>query len=231
MIYIFGIIVDINKEEFLEQFQDNKFVVVCEKIEFKKDEKFFDIGCGWGIFVCFVSVNYGVKIIGIIFGCNQIVWGNKVLCNVGIFEDQSKILCMDYCDIFVFEGGYSKIICLEMVEYVGVCYFYGFFKQVYNMFDDDGIFFLQIVGFCKYWQFEDFIWGFFMNKYIFFGVDVFIFFGWFVDCCEGVGFEVKSVDIIGVYYFGIFWRWYRNWMVNQDKVVVKYGKRWFCVSL
>ncbi|VBB87129.1 Putative methyltransferase [Podospora comata] len=227
MIYTSGIIADINKEESLEQLQDNKLAVVCEKIELKKDEKLLDIGCGWGTLARFASVNYGAKTTGITLGRNQTAWGNKALRNAGIPEDQSKILCMDYRDIPVPEGGYSKITCLEMAEHVGVRHFHGFLKQVHNMLDDDGIFFLQIAGLRKHWQFEDLIWGLFMNKYIFPGADASTPLGWFVDRCEGAGFEVKSVDTIGVHYSGTLWRWYRNWMANQDKVVAKYGKRWF----
>ena len=48
MVYTSGIISDINKEETLEELQDNKMAVVCEKIGLKKGESMLDIGCGWG---------------------------------------------------------------------------------------------------------------------------------------------------------------------------------------
>ncbi|KAG9999741.1 hypothetical protein KCU72_g18425, partial [Aureobasidium melanogenum] len=44
---------------------------------------------------------------------------------------------------------------------------------------------------------------------------------------EGAGFEIKSIDTIGVHYSATLWRWYRNWMGNREKVEAKYGKRWF----
>lgn len=40
-----------------------------------------------------------------------------------------------------------------------------FLKQVYNLLDDDGIFVFQVAGIRPSWQFEDLIWGLFMNKY------------------------------------------------------------------
>jgi len=202
MIYTSGIISDITKEETLEELQDNKLTIVCEKIELQDGERLLDIGCGWGT------------------GRNQTAWGNNGLRKAGITEEQSRILCMDYRDIPVPEGKYNKITCLEMAEHVGVRHFSTFLTQVYNMLDDDGIFFLQIAGLRKAWQFEDLIWGLYMNKYVFPGV----------DRLEGAGFEVKHVDTIGVHYSATLWRWYRNWMANREKVEAKYGNRWFRVG-
>lgn len=231
MIYTSGIISDITKEESLEQLQDNKLAIVCEKIGLKRDESLLDIGCGWGTLARYASVNYGAKVTGATLGRNQTAWGNNGLRKDGIGEEQSNILCMDYRDIPCPTGGYNKITCLEMAEHVGVRHFSGFLNQVSDMLDDDGVFFLQIAGLRKSWQYEDLIWGLFMNKYIFPGADASTPLFWFVDKLEGAGFEVKSVDTIGVHYSATIWRWYRNWMANRDKVEAKYGKKWFRVCL
>lgn len=230
MIYTSGIISDINQEETLEELQDNKLAIVCEKIGLKAGEKLLDLGCGWGTLARFASVNYGAKTTGITLGRNQTAWGNNALRKVGVTEEQSNILCMDYRDTPVPEGGYDKITCLEMAEHVGVRHFGKFLKQVYDMLDDDGVFFLQIAGLRKSWQYEDLIWGLFMNKYVFPGADASTPLGWFIDKLEGAGFEVKHSDTIGVHYSATLWRWYRNWMANKDKVEAKYGKRWFRVG-
>ncbi|KAL9076744.1 MAG: hypothetical protein Q9161_000729 [Pseudevernia consocians] len=227
MIYTSGIISDINKEESLEQLQDNKLGVVCEKIGLKRGESLLDIGCGWGTLAKYASTNYGAHATGVTLGRNQTAWGNNALRKAGIEESHSQILCMDYRDIPLPPGGYNKITCLEMAEHVGVKYFSTFLKQVYDMLDDDGVFFLQIAGIRKCWQYEDLIWGLFMNKYIFPGADASTPLGWFVDKLEGAGFEVKGIDTIGVHYSATLWRWYRNWMANKEKVETKYGKRWF----
>ncbi|KAF2810276.1 S-adenosyl-L-methionine-dependent methyltransferase [Mytilinidion resinicola] len=227
MIYTSGIISDIHKEESLEQLQDNKLAIVCEKIAVKPGERMLDIGCGWGTLAKFASVNYGAHVTGITLGRNQTAWGNSGLRRSGIAEDQSCILCMDYRDITIPEGKYNKITCLEMAEHVGVRHLGGFFSQVYNMLDDDGVFFLQIAGLRKSWQYEDLIWGLFMNKHIFPGADASTPLGFVIDKLEGAGFEVKQVDTVGVHYSATLWRWYRNWIANKDKVVAKYGIRWF----
>lgn len=230
MIYTSGVISDIHKEESLEQLQDNKLAIVCEKIDLKPGDRLLDIGCGWGTLAKFASVNYGAKATGVTLGRNQTAWGNNGLRKAGIPEEQSKILCMDYRDIPIPEGNYNKITCLEMAEHVGIRHLTTFMKQVYDMLDDDGVFFLQVAGLRKAWQYEDLIWGLFMNKYIFPGADASTPLGFYISCLEAAGFEVKGLDTIGVHYSATLWRWYRNWMGNRQKVEAKYGKRWFRVS-
>ncbi|PSS22786.1 hypothetical protein M430DRAFT_135057 [Amorphotheca resinae ATCC 22711] len=227
MIYTSGIISDINKEETLEELQDNKLAIVCEKIGLQEGEKLLDIGCGWGTLAKYASVNYGAKVTGVTLGRNQTAWGNNGLRKAGIPEEQSKILCMDYRDIPVPEGGYNKITCLEMAEHVGVRHFATFLRQCYDMLDDDGSVIFQLAGLRKSWQYEDLIWGLFMNKYIFPGADASTPLGFYISAFESAGFEIKGVDTIGVHYSATLWRWYRNWQGNKEKVIAKYGNRWF----
>ncbi|KAJ5677314.1 uncharacterized protein N7477_002947 [Penicillium maclennaniae] len=223
MIYTSGIISDINSEETLEQLQDNKLAVVCEKIGAKPGDKILDLGCGWGTLAKYASVHYGAHVTGITLGRNQTAWGNNGLRKAGIEEEQSRIICCDYRDAPRVEGGYQKITCLEMAEHVGVRHFSTFLSQVYDMLEDDGTFFLQIAGLRKSWQYEDLIWG--LTSFP--GADASTPLGFVVDKLEGAGFEIKAVDTIGVHYSATLWRWYRNWMGNKDKVEAKYGKRWF----
>lgn len=230
MIYTSGVIGDINTEETLEQLQDNKLRIVCEKIGLEKGDHMLDLGCGWGTLARYASTQYGAHVTGITLGKNQTAWGNTNLAKDGISEKQSKILCLDYRDAPAAEnvtGKYNKITCLEMAEHVGVRKLGTFFRQVYDMLEDDGVFFLQIAGLRKFWQYEDLIWGLFMNKYIFPGADASTPLGFVTDTLEGSGFEIVSVDNIGVHYSATLWRWYRNWIENKDEVINKYGIRWF----
>ena len=45
MIYTTGIVTDLNREETLEELQDNKLTVVCEKLDLKPTDRLLDIGC------------------------------------------------------------------------------------------------------------------------------------------------------------------------------------------
>lgn len=227
MVYTSGIISDPTREETLEEMQDNKLRVVAEKIAAAPGDKILDIGCGWGTLARFLSSQYGAHVTGITLGRNQTAWGNGGLRKDGIPATQSRILCMDYRDTPVPDGGYDKITALEMSEHVGVRNFSAFMEQCYNMLSDEGVFLLQYTGIRKSWQYEDLNWGLFMNKYIFPGADASTPLGWYIDKFEGAGFEITSVDNIGIHYSGTIWRWYRNWMGNKERIIAKYGKKWF----
>lgn len=225
MIYTSGLISDTTREETLEEMQDNKMAVVCEKIDLKEGETMLDIGCGWGTLAKFASVNYGAKVTGVTLARHQTEWGNDGLRNAGISEEQSRILCCDYRDIP--ETKFNKITQLEMAEHVGVRRLTTFFRQCYEMLEDDGSMYVQLSGLRRSWQYEDFIWGLFLNKYIFPGADASTPLSFYVGCLEKAGFEIKSVDTVGVHYSGTLWRWYRNWLGNTEKIKAAYGQRWF----
>jgi len=194
-------------------------------MKFKDVERHLDIGCGWGTLVAHAAKHYGVDSTGITLGKNQTEFGNNRIKEYGA-DGKARIVCMDYRDIPT-RPRYHKITCLEMAEHVGVRHFPAFLNQVKDMLEDDGLFFLQIAGLRRTWQFEDFIWGLFMAKYIFPGADASCPLAWVINQLEVAGFEVYSVDTIGVHYSGTIYRWYQNWLKNRDSITEKYGKRWF----
>lgn len=227
--------------------QDNKMAIVYEKLGLCKGETLLDIGCGWGTLARFASANYGAKVTGVTLARDQTTWGNEALLKAGIPESQSQILCMDYRDI-PREKRFDKIAQLEMGEHVGVRRLKKFFRQCYDMLEDDGAMYVQLSGIRQAWQYEDLIWGLFLNKHVFRGADASNSPWNYVRSLESAGFEIKgyidqcsslssklhnfdvlSIDTVGIHYSGTIWRWYRNWTSNRDVIEAKFGGRWFRV--
>lgn len=109
-------------------------------------------------------------------------------------SDKAEVKLLDYRDIPLEK--WDKITCFEMAEHVGVKNFQVFLKVVTDRLKDDGIFYLQIAGLRRNWQFEDLIWGLFMNKYIFPGADASTPLAWYIAQCERAGFEVHSTHTV-----------------------------------
>ncbi|GLB41154.1 putative mycolic acid cyclopropane synthetase [Lyophyllum shimeji] len=227
MIYTSGIVTDNTIEQSLETLQDNKLAVVCEKLDLKPTDKLLDIGCGWGTLVAYAAKNYGCDATGVTLAVNQAKFGTDRIAKNGIPSDKARIICSDFRNLPVGKGAYTKIVSLEMAEHVGVRRYSAFLSQVYDLLDDDGIFVFQVAGIRPPWQFEDLVWGLFMNKYVFPGADASCSLGWVINKLEGAGFEIKNVDVLGVHYSATIFRWYKNWLSNKDQVVAKYGDRWF----
>jgi sphingolipid C9-methyltransferase len=227
MIYTSGVISDANKRETLEELQDNKLALVCSKLALKPTDRVLDIGCGWGTLTAFAAKNYGCDVTGVTLAKKQTAFGNDRIKKNGISSEKARILCMDYRDIPVNPGYYTKIVSLEMAEHVGIRHYSKFLNDVYNLLDNNGTLVFQVAGLRPSWQYWDLIWGLFMNKYIFPGADASCSLGWVINKLEAAGFEVRSCDVLGVHYSATIERWLQTWKSNEANVKAKYGERWW----
>lgn len=222
MVYTSGIFQDVN--ETLEQGQERKLATVCQYLQLKPGEQHLDIGCGWGPLITYAAKHHGTYSTGITLAQEQADWAHARAANAGV-ADRVQILVDDYRNLPAKK--YDKISCLEMAEHVGIKNFQKFLLQVRSMLTDDGIFYLQIAGLRRPWQFEDLVWGLFMAKYIFPGADASCPLGFVVSQAERAGFEVHRVENCGVHYGVTIRKWYENWNRNKDAIIAKYGQRWF----
>ncbi|KAF9074716.1 sphingolipid C9-methyltransferase [Rhodocollybia butyracea] len=231
MIYTSGVVLDAARQETLEELQDNKLAIVCNKLNLQPWDRLLDIGCGWGTLTAYAAKNFGCDATGVTLAKNQTEFGNQRIKDNGLLEAQARILCMDFREIAQTKpkGTYTKIVSLEMAEHVGIRRYQTFLRQVYDLLDEDGIFVFQVAGLRQCWQYEDLNWGLFMNKYVFPGADASCTLGWVINQLERANFEVKSVDVLGVHYSATIYRWYLNWVDNREKVVAAYGERWYRV--
>jgi cyclopropane fatty-acyl-phospholipid synthase-like methyltransferase len=218
-----------SSDQTLEQAQDRKMRLVCEKLQLRRGERYLDIGCGWGTLVATAAKEYGVDATGITVAEKGAAYGQDQIARMGV-ADRARILVSDYRDIP--RQTYNKISCLEMAEHVGVRRFQKFMRQIYALLADDGIFFLQIAGLRARkgtfgFHFEDLVWGLFMSKYIFPGADASMPLSFVVRHLESAGFEVHSVETIGIHYSLTISRWYDNWMAHRREIVAAYGEWWF----
>ncbi|XP_028398030.1 sphingolipid C9-methyltransferase-like [Dendronephthya gigantea] len=222
MIYTAGFLR--RQDESLEELQTNKLNNVCDKIGLESGDRMLDIGCGWGTLVNFAAEQRGANATGVSISKNQIGYARSVTEKKQL-TSKVNFMCIDYRDIP--QESYDKITCLEMAEHVGVLHFQSFLCQVRDLLKDDGVFFLQIAGLRRAFQWEDFVWGLFMDKYIFPGADASCPLSFVVQQLEAAGFEVANVETVGIHYSYTIHRWYKNWVRPEVKSAIcgKYGVR------
>jgi sphingolipid C9-methyltransferase len=208
----------------LEEAQRRKLEVVAQKIQLKPGERLLDIGCGWGTLVAHMAEHHGADATGVTLAARQAEFGTERIAQKGL-TDKARILTMDYRSIP--SERWNKITVLEMAEHVGIRNFQKFMRQLNAMLEDDGLLFLQIAGLRRNWTAEDFTWGLFMSKYVFPGADASMPLSFVCKHLEKAGFEIHSVENIGIHYSVTIDRWYRNWLRNREAVVAAYGERWF----
>lgn len=233
MIYTCGIFRNGPDEETLEESQDNKMNLVCQKLLLAPGHELLDVGCGWGTLARHAAKNYGVDATGITIAQKQTEFGNQRIKSWKL-QDKARILCLDYRDIP--KRTWDRIVSLEMVEHVGVKNFGKFCRQMYDLLKDDGIFLLQWTGLRRGGASgvpvvglrpEDLIWGLFMNKYIFSGADASLPLSDVVLGLERAGFEIHSAENITVHYGHTIKKWHDNWLASKEQILKTYGERWF----
>lgn len=222
MVYTSGFFM--NPNETLEEAQDNKLNLVCQKIQVQPGDRMLDIGCGWGTLACHAARYYGADATGVTIAEKQAAFGNRRAQEWGV-ADRARILCCDYRDIPA--GKYDKISSLEMVEHVGVKNLQAFYELVMDHLADDGLFLLQWTGLRRGLRPEDLIWGLFMNKYIFPGADASLCPARMLAVMEKAGWETHTVENVSHHYGWTIKKWHDNWLSNADKVRAAYGERWF----
>jgi cyclopropane fatty-acyl-phospholipid synthase-like methyltransferase len=215
-------------QEDIEVAQRQKLDYVAQKLQLKPGDRLLDIGCGWGTLVAHMAEKFGVDATGVTISKNQTEFAEKRIADKKL-SSKARILNLDYRDIP--RQKYDKISVLEMAEHVGIKNFQKFMRQLNSMLTDDGILYLQIAGLRRNWNPEDFTWGMFMSKYIFPGADASLPLSYVSAQLEKAGFEIHSVENIGIHYSYTIERWYRNWIANREKILAAYGERWYRVWL
>jgi sphingolipid C9-methyltransferase len=214
----------LNGKESLTEAQDNKLDLVCQKLQLKPGERLLDIGCGWGTLLAHSAKYYGTDSTGVTIAQAGADYANAQIEAWGV-KETARAWRMDYRAIP--QDKYDKISCLEMAEHVGVKYFQRFMNQIHGLLKDDGLFYLQIAGLKAGLHKESLIWGAFMNEYIFPGADASMPLSFVVARLEKAGFEIHSVENVGIHYSQTIQLWYDNWMSNRDAVYNEYGQWWY----
>lgn len=221
MLYSCGVAYDLSDD--LKTAQDRKCGICCELLDMKDGDRLLDFGCGWSSWVIYVASHFDVQCVGMTISTSQFEYGSKRIKDLGL-GDKIRINLLDYRE-FTAEtwGQFDKITCFEMSEHVGVMNYQNYMAQVKALLKPDGLFFFQIAGLRRWWQYEDLIWGNFMGKYIFPGADASCPMYWNASQLERGGFEIMSVRNQGVHYAHTIEMWYHNIVKNKEEVLQKYG--------
>ena len=81
MIYTSGIVLDLTREETLEELQDNKLSVVCSKLNLQPSDRLLDIRCGWGTLAAYAAKNFNCDVTGVTLVNGWDTMGDKMHVN------------------------------------------------------------------------------------------------------------------------------------------------------
>jgi cyclopropane-fatty-acyl-phospholipid synthase len=127
-----------NPEVDLDAAQQAKLEHICRKLSLKPDEKFLDIGCGWGALVIYAAQHYGVRAHGVTLSPQQLNVARERIAQAGL-ENRVSVELMDYRDL-PGDGSYDKVASVGMFEHVGLKNLPVYFGTVHRLLKPHGLF-------------------------------------------------------------------------------------------
>lgn len=124
--------------ETLEQAQQAKLRMICEKLQLKPGMTLLDIGCGWGGLAQFAAQEYGVSVQGVTISAEQQKMAQDRCAGLDV-----KILLQDYRDL---DEQFDRIVSVGMFEHVGPKNYRTYFEVVAKNLKPDGLFLLHTIG-------------------------------------------------------------------------------------
>lgn len=203
----------------LEVAQEEKFDLVCRKLDLKPGMRLLDVGCGWGGMVRHAVKEYGVTAIGVTLSEQQAAWGQRVIAEEGL--EGAEIRFSDYRDVP--EGGFDRISSIGLTEHIGKKNYPDYFGFLYSKLQPTG----RLLNHCI--TRSDPAHGTlkrrgFINRYIFPDGEL-VHVGHLVDQMGRVGFEPQHEENLRVHYAMTLRDWSDNLAANWDEAVELVGLR------
>lgn len=122
----------------LEQAQEDKLELICQKLKLKPGMRVLDIGCGWGSFMSYAAERYGVKCVGVTISKEQVSWTKEKYKDLDL-----EFRLQDYREV---DEQFDRIVSVGMFEHVGRKNYEAFFDVAQRCLTDDGLFLLHTIG-------------------------------------------------------------------------------------
>lgn len=125
-----------DSEESLDEAQVEKLERICRALVLRSEERFLDIGCGWGGLIIYAAKQFGVNATGCTLSERQMDFANEAARREGVDDRVSANLC-DYRDL---DGQFDKIASVGMFEHVGRSRLATYFNKVSSLLRSQGMF-------------------------------------------------------------------------------------------
>lgn len=197
----------------LDEAQEAKLDLVCQKLRLRPGMKILDIGCGWGSFAKYAAEKYQVKVVGITVSKEQVKLGKKLCQGLPV-----EIKLQDYRDV---NGKFDHVVSIGMIEHVGNKNYRTYMKVAHRCLKDDGLFLLHTIGKNKSRTLTD-PW---INKYIFpDGI---------LPSIKQIGISIENLFVMEDWhnfsadYDKTLMEWYKNFIKNWNKIKSNYDEKFY----
>ncbi|MFT3931914.1 MAG: cyclopropane-fatty-acyl-phospholipid synthase family protein [Spongiibacteraceae bacterium] len=125
----------------LEQASLHKLDTICRKLQLSSADHLLEIGTGWGGLAMHAATHYGCQVTTTTISKEQFDLASERIKAAGL-EDRITVLFEDYRDL---QGGYDKLVSIEMIEAVGHEYYETYFAQCSKLVKPNGLMLIQAI--------------------------------------------------------------------------------------
>jgi cyclopropane-fatty-acyl-phospholipid synthase len=198
----------------LDEAQTEKMDLICRKLDLRRDERFLDVGCGWGSLVLRAGTQYGAISRGISLSEKQVNYAVRRI-NDQQPPPQCEVELMDFRDLAWQKARFHKIASVGMCEHVGLKHIGEYFQHAYSMLFPRGLFLnhgiTRRAGASRPGPS-------FIDRYIFPDGEL-LTVSEMVNAAENVGFEVRDVEDLREHYEETLHRWVAALNENESEAI------------
>lgn len=182
-----------NPNDSLAQAQWNKLDHICRKLILRPEERFLDIGSGWGGLIIHAAQKFGAMATGCTLSRRQAEFALERRDREGL-QSRVSVLERDYRDM---TGVYDKISSVGMFEAIGGARLRGYFAKIHSLLRADGLFLNH--GITRPVKGKRGSEGLFIARHVFPGGEI-LTLPEVIAAAESAGFEVLDVENLRRHY-------------------------------
>ena len=204
----------------LEQAQENKYELICRKLDLRPGMRLLDIGCGWGGMVLHAARHHGVEAVGVTISQPQVDLARKRIAAAGL-TDKIEVRYQDYRDID--DGPYDAISSIGMFEHVGMRRLEQYFANVIDLLAPGGRLLNHAISRTDNARPPLHAKPSFSSRYVFPDGQLHEV-GTVITSLQDAGLEVRHMENLREHYALTLRRWVANLEANWDAAVREVGE-------
>lgn len=145
----------------LDEAQEAKYQLVCDKLNLSANDRLLDLGCGWGGFSKYAATRYGCEVVAVNIAEQQVQFAKAQCKDLPINFYQA-----DYRNSTIYNPEnkpFTKIATIGLCEHIGNKNYEDYIQVMSDQLTEDGLLLLHTIGKADHHEIAD-PW---INKYIF----------------------------------------------------------------